>query len=66
MKKENKDTIVSVNTRREFQQKLREVFIPSCIKDWGNVPFDLGDAFKNWTFFTIYEDGVYHTVEIIN
>lgn len=48
--------IISVKTRKEFVELLRELFIPSCIKDGTLNGFNIGYAINNWTSFWL-EDG---------
>ena len=56
-----------VTNREDFKDKLKKLFIPSCIKDFGDTePFNIGYAMKNWTFFYYsVENSEIHTVELI-
>jgi len=64
--KDNNITEIVTN-RKEFQKKVKELFIPSCIRDFGDTePFNVGYAMKNWTFFYFCDENkCTHTVELI-
>ena len=62
----NNDITETVTTRKDFQKKVKEIFIPSCIKDFGDTePFNIGDLLRNATFFCIYDVDHLFTVELI-
>lgn len=56
-----------VTSREDFKNKLKILFITSCIKDFGNTePFNIGYAMKNCTFFCYYSENFgMHTVQLV-
>ena len=45
------DKTITVTTRNEFQKLMREIFIPSIVKDNLVAGFNIGYGMNNWDTF---------------